>query len=140
MWQNQEMRRGLSFMTASGSFTSVLMKLKLLQERLLLSIFLPYKVRKNQKWLKYHLSRLPSASWLVFQHLGPDGHMFFAFSLVLSFEHVFSFLKLETKLIKLCTFFWIKQVIFLPSRCTSLLLHSELVQKNYIRFLKNFEK
>ena len=56
------------------------------------------------------------------------------------FGHFLPVLELETKFIKFCTKFWIKEVRFQPSRCTSLLLRSKLVQRNCLRFFKNFKK
>ena len=43
------------------------------------------------------------------------------------FSHLLSLLELKTKFIKFCTKFLIKQVKFLPSLCTSLLLRSKPV-------------
>ena len=38
-----------------------------------------------------------------------------------------------------CTKFWVKQVTFLLSKCTSFLLHSKAVQRNYLHFFKKFK-
>ena len=49
-------------------------------------------------------------------------------------------IELKIMFIKFCNKFWIKQVQFLQSRCTSLLLRSKPVQQNCLRFLENFKK
>ena len=56
------------------------------------------------------------------------------------FCHFLSLLERKTKFINFCTKFWIKKVKFLPSKCTSLLLRSKPVQKNCLRFFRNFTK
>ena len=48
--------------------------------------------------------------------------------------------RLKTKFINFCTKFWIKQVKFLLSRCTILLLCSKPVRQNCLRFFKTFKK
>ena len=56
------------------------------------------------------------------------------------FGHFLSLLEHKTKFIKFWTKFRIKQVQFLPSRCTSLLLRNKPVQRNRLRFSKKFQK
>ena len=49
------------------------------------------------------------------------------------------FLDMKTKFIKFCTKFWVKQVQFLPSEYTSLLLHCKPVRRNYLHIFKDFK-
>ena len=56
------------------------------------------------------------------------------------FGYFLSLLERKTKSIKFWTKFWIKQLNFLSSKCTSLRLLSKPVQRNWVRFFKNLKK
>ena len=56
------------------------------------------------------------------------------------FGHFLYILQLNTKSIKFCTIFYIKQFKFPLSRCTSLLLCSTPIPRNCLRFSKYFKK
>ena len=66
------------------------------------------------------------------------------FSGLLQFQPFFGLflwlLDFKTKFVKFYTKFWIKEVKFLASRCTNLLLRSKPVQRNCLSFFKNFKK
>ena len=67
--------------------------------------------------------------------------MFFRTTLVLAFSGQFLLsLQENTKFIKIYTKFRIKQTNVLPSKCTSVLLRSKLIQQNSLRFVKKFLK
>ena len=55
------------------------------------------------------------------------------------FVHFLSLFQIKTKFIKFCTKFFEKPTTFFPSKCTSLLLRSKPVQRNCLRFFKNFK-
>ena len=116
------------------------MKLKLIRETLLLTIFLLQKVTKNQKMTKGPCSETTREFLAVNPQTGNATYMWFSglFQFLPFFGHFLSDLERKTKFIKIWTKFQIKQVKFLPPRYTSLLLRSEPVQQNWLRFLKNF--
>ena len=71
--------------------------------------------------------------------LHPECHIYVVFwtALVLAiFGHFLLLLELKTKFIKFWTKLSIKQVNFLPFRCTSLLLRTKPVQRNWLHFFK----
>ena len=53
------------------------------------------------------------------------------------FDHFLLPLEEKTNFIKFCTKFHVKQADFLTSKCTSLLLGSKPVQRNYLHFFKD---
>ena len=121
-----------------------LMKLKLLQETLLLTIYLHYKVREHEKMTKGP-SFQPTTRFLIWlltvRRQMP--HIFgfmdcFSFSHFLATSCQFSFVRLNS--LKFWTKFWKTQINFLMSTCTSLLLGSKPVQPNWLCLFKNFKK
>ena len=121
------------------------MKLKSLRETLLLTIFLQYKVRNNQKSIKgpSFTTTRGFLTWLLtFRLRMPHVCEFLdCLSFILFFfDYFLSHLACKTKFITFRSIIWIKQVKFLPSRCTSLLLHSKPVERNWLRFFKYFKK
>ena len=118
----------------------VLMKLKLLREMLLLNIFLHEKMRKNQK-ITERLCSETSCGFLTFcWALDAGCHICVVLrtDLVLAiFRHLQLPLKQKKKFIEFWTKFRIKQVKFLLSRCTNLVLHDKPVQQNWLRFFRN---
>ena len=67
----------------------------------------------------------------------PFGVFLDYFSFDLFIGHFLLFTENKTKFIRFYTKFHVTPVKFLPSKCTSLLLHSKSVQGNCLLYLKN---
>ena len=117
------------------------MKLNLLPEILLLSLFLHYKVKKNQKRMKERSFGTPHGFLTFLLTLSLRMTPIGVFPDDLNFSHFSAtsccFKKKKSKFIKFCTKFYIKQATFLPSKWNSFLLRSKRVQQNHLHFFKN---
>ena len=111
---------------------------------LLLSIFLDQKVKKNQNKIKEPSFRTPRGLLLCVLNPQPPNDANWHFSGLLQFEpfQATSCYLQQKRLssLKSALNFLSSKRIFLPSKCTSQLLHRKPLKRNCLHFFKTFKK